>query len=94
MIVRGGQFVLITIKLDYIRLFPDGAGKWDKYNGRARFLMLEAVNKIDQNAIVLVLSAKEAYDLLRTKYYNCRQAVVSSKLKELTNYEKKDKESI
>ena len=94
MIVRGGQFVLITIKLDYIRLFLDGIGKWDKYNSRARFLMLEAVNKINQNAIVLVLSAKEVYDSLRTKYYDCRRAMVSSKLKELTNYKKKDKESI
>ena len=94
MTARGGQFVLTTTKLDYIRLFPDGAGKWDEYNSRARFLMLEAVNKIDQNTIVLVLSAKEVYNSLRTKYYNCRRAIVSSKLKELTNYKKKDKESI
>ena len=56
--------------------------------------MLEAVNKINQNTIVLVLSAKEAYNSLRTKYYNCRRAIASSKLKELTNYEKKDEESI
>ena len=75
-------------------MFPDGAGKWDEYNGRARFLMLEVVNEIDQNAIVLVLSAKEVYDSLRTKYYDCRRAVASSKLKELTNYKKKDEESI
>ena len=44
---RGGQFILTTTKLDYIRLFLDSVGKWDKYNSRARFLMLEAVNKID-----------------------------------------------
>ena len=56
--------------------------------------MLEVVNKINQNTIVLVLSAKEVYNSLRTKYYNCRRAIVSSKLKELTNYKKKDKESI
>ena len=94
MTARGGQFVLTTTKLDYIRVFPDDAGKWEEYNGRARFLMLEAVNEIDQNAIVLVSSAKEAYDSLRTKYYDRRLAVASSKLKELTNYEKKDEESI
>ena len=41
-----------------------------------------------------MLSAKEVYDSLRAKYYDCRLAVVSSKLKELINYEKKDEESI
>ena len=56
--------------------------------------MLEAVKKIDQNAIILVSSAKEAYNSLRVKYYDRRLAVASSKLKELTNYEKKDEESI
>lgn len=94
MMARGGQFVLTTTKVDHIRLFPDDAGKWDEYNGRARFLMLEAVKEIDQNAIILVSSAKEAYDSLRAKYYDRRLAVASSKLKELTNYEKKDEESI
>ena len=93
-IVRGGQFILTTIKLDYIRVFLDSIGKWDKYNSRVCFLILEVVNKINQNAIVLVSSAKEVYDSLRIKYYDRRLAIVSSKLKELTNYKKKDKESI
>ena len=91
---RGGQFILTTTKVDHIRLFPDDTGKWNEYNSRARFLILKAVKEIDQNTIILVSSAKEAYNSLRAKYYDRRLAIVSSKLKKLTNYKKKDKESI
>ena len=45
--VRGGQFILTTIKINYIRLFPDNIEKWDKYNDRVRFLMLEVVKEIN-----------------------------------------------
>ena len=56
--------------------------------------MLKVVKEINQNAIILVLSAKEVYNSLRVKYYDYRLAIVFSKLKKLTNYKKKDKESI
>ena len=56
--------------------------------------MLEVVKEINQNTIILVLSAKEVYDSLRVKYYDRYLAVVFSKFKKLINYKKKDKESI
>ena len=56
--------------------------------------MLKTVKKINQNTIILVLSTKEVYNSLRAKYYDYRLAIVSSKLKELINYKKKNKESI
>ena len=56
--------------------------------------MLKTVKEINQNTIILILSAKEVYNSLRVKYYDRYLAIVFSKLKELINYKKKDKKSI
>ena len=91
LLAKGGKDALTMTKLDYIRLYPNtDAADWNKLDGLAQQFLLEGTDDIDSTAILNFNNAKAQWTYLQAKYIDTRKVVASSKLKELTNYKKKE----